>query len=104
MTQRTKLQNKSLHLYFDHLAKAMDAAGLDMRTTINVPIRPNKDNVKETMAKPIMQALWPEIDSTTKLSTAQINELYAIINRFTAQKLGISVEFPSEETLSREDI
>ena len=102
MTQRTPKQNKSLHKYIANLAEAMDNAGLDMRETITVPIRPTPENVKDTMIRPVMSALWPEIKSTTELSTAQINELYENMNRFTAQRLGVSVEFPCDESLSYE--
>ena len=102
MTQRTKLQNRSLHKYFELLAIAMDDAGLDMRETITVPIKPTKDNVKAEMGHPIMKAMYPEAKSTADLETDQISELYEVMNRFTAQRLGISVEFPCDESLSYE--
>ena len=100
--KRTTLQNRSLHLYIRRLAEAMDEAGYDMRTVIQVPIHPTPENVKELMIKPIMNALYPEITSTTELSTAQVSEVYETVNRATAERLGIGVHFPSEEEMRRE--
>lgn len=97
MTTRTLRQNRALHLYIRQLAEAMDTAGMDMRKTIKVPIRPTEENVKETMIKPVMEAMWPDIHSTTELSTAQIGELYEVVNRFTAERLHLSIPFPSGE-------
>ena len=103
MTQRTGRQNASLHLWIRRLAEAMDSAGMDMRTTIKVPIRPTESNVKEEMVKPVLEAMWPEKHSTADLSTAQIGELYEVMNRFTAEKLNISIPFPSEHELMMRD-
>ena len=97
--KRTTLQNRALHLYLTRLAEAMEECGMDMRTVVKVPIKPTQANVKEEMLKPVMNALWPDIHSTTELSTAQIGELYEVMNRFTAERLHISVPFPSEDEI-----
>ena len=95
--KRTIPQNSALHLYCEQLAEALDAAGMDMRKVIKVPIKATKENVKETMVRPVMQALYPEIHSTTELTTVQMQELYEVLNRATAERLGISVPWPCEE-------
>jgi hypothetical protein len=99
MKSRTVKQNSALHVYAGLLAEALDDAGHDMRPLIQVPIKPTMDNVKETIIKPVMTALYPGITSTTQLTTKQINELYEVVNRATAEKLGISIEFPSVENI-----
>lgn len=95
--RRTLKQNSALWKYLTLLAEEMDGAGLDMREAISVPIQPTKDNVKSEMWDRVQMALFPEIDSSRKLSTRQIQQVYENMNRFTAQKFGISVEWPSEE-------
>lgn len=85
-----------MHLYCERLAHAMDEAGLDMRETIKVPIQPTKENVKAEMVHPVMRAMYPEIESTAELSTMQMQALYEVINRATAERLGISVPWPSD--------
>lgn len=95
--QRTRQQNKALWKYLTLLAEAMDDAGLDMREAISVPIQPTKDNVKSEMWDRVMTALYPDIDSSTKLSTTKIQDVYENLNRFTGQKFGISIDWPSSE-------
>lgn len=96
--QRTIQQNRSLHKYAELLATALREAGYeDMRTVIKVPISPTKGNVKEEMIKPVMNAMFPEIESTAKLTTKQMQDLYEQMNLFTSERLGVSVEWPSEE-------
>ncbi len=99
---RTLLQNKSLHLYITQLAEALADAGLDMRKIIKVEITPTPENVKETMIRPVMTALYPDIKSTTELSTKQIQKLYDVMNRMTGESFGLNVEWPSKETLANE--
>lgn len=95
--QRTGKQNNSLHLYISLLADTLAAAGYDMRQIIKVEITPTPENVKETMIRPIMKALFPDVTSTAQLTTKQINQVYDVVNRATAERLGVSIEFPSEE-------
>lgn len=96
--KRTLSQNAALHLYLTRLAEAMDEAGMDMKQVIHLPIRPTQENVKETMWKPVMNALYPEIKSTTELSTAQMVEVFENFNRAIGERLQIHVEWPSEES------
>ncbi|CAN8141896.1 hypothetical protein THIOSC13_810009 [uncultured Thiomicrorhabdus sp.] len=43
-----------------------------MRELIQIPIKPTAENVKETMIKPIMNALYPGKESTTELTTKRL--------------------------------
>lgn len=101
MTNHSRKQQNALHLYCEWLAEELGNAGMDMRTVIKVPISPTKENVKELMLKPVMEALWPDITSTAKLDTVQVSQLYEEMNRFTGERLGIHVRWPSEEDLRR---
>jgi len=96
MTTRTPKQNNSLHLYIRLLSKAMQDAGLDMREVITVEIPASEYLVKEQMIKPIAKFMFG-VDSTADLTTAQISELYEVVNRATAERLGISVDWPTDE-------
>jgi len=96
--QRTKLQNKSLHKYFTLLAEALDDAGLDMRAVLKpeIEIPWTGDSIKEQMARPIIKAMF-NFDSTTELDTKQIQEFYKVLDRHTSEKLGVHIEWPSDE-------
>jgi hypothetical protein len=93
--QRTITQNSALHKYCELLAEALNSAGYDVGTTITVPVDFTKDTVKEYMFKPIMTALHPDKASTTELNTKEVNEVYEQLNRLTAEKFGIGIDFPS---------
>jgi len=97
---RTTTQNAALHKYFDQLAEALNDAGYDMRKTLkqSIDIPWTKDSVKNFLWKPIQESMTGE-KSTTKLSTVDPSIVYETLNRHTAEKLGVSVPFPSMETM-----
>lgn len=97
MTQRTAQQNKSLHLYCELLAEALNDAGLDMKKVFEVKevdIPWNKDIVKSVLWRPIQEAMTGE-ESTTKLNTTEVSEIYETLNRHIASHFGISIDWPS---------
>lgn len=96
---RTLKQNNALHLYARQLAEEMDNADLDMRLVIRFRIKPTKKNVWSEIIHPVMKALYPDRESTAELTKEEVTELYEVINKNTAEKLGISVPFPCKEKL-----
>jgi len=97
--KRTNQQNKSLHIYLALVAGAMADAGYDMKQVVKLPIRPNKDNVKEEMFKPVMNNLYPDKTSTTELSTTEMQDVYEVFNVALSQKLGIGFDWPCNDSL-----
>lgn len=96
--KRTPTQNKAMHLYFRMLAEAFNDAGLDVEETLSNPIDLpwSEYLIKELIWHKVQNAVC-DVESTTKLDTAQVSEIYEIINRYTAQTFGISVMFPNKE-------
>lgn len=96
--QRTLRQNASLHKYFELLARELNESGYDMKRTlkpgIDIPWSP--DTVKEYLWKPIQNAQLMK-ESTTELTTKDIDIVYDTLNRHLAEKTGVHVEFPSNE-------
>lgn len=101
---RTDKQNKALHLYFTHLAEALNENGLDMRKTlkpsIEIPWTPK--TVKDYLWRPIMKAQVMK-ESTTELTTKEIDLVFDTLNRHLSEKFGLSVPFPSIEELMMEN-
>ena len=98
---RTLKQNKSLHLYFRLLSEALNEAGISQEVFVRgLEIDNSPESVKEVFKK-LAKAKYLE-DSTTKLSTKELMDLYEEMNRHTS-KIGISIPFPSEEELSLKD-
>ncbi|MEE9459632.1 MAG: hypothetical protein V3V84_07715 [Candidatus Bathyarchaeia archaeon] len=103
---RTITQNASIHQYCKMLANAFNNAGLDQRSVFlamkeSFFISWSMLTVKESMWRLIQKALL-DIESTTKLDTKQVSHVYEHINRFTAEKFGISIPFPSMDSLANE--
>lgn len=98
--QRTLRQNKALHMWFTHVAAALNVSGLDMRKTLKpgVDIPWSPETVKEYLFRPIMEAQLQK-SSTTELTTAEIDAVYDTINRLFGEKFSLHVPFPSEEEL-----
>lgn len=97
---RTLQQSKALHLYFTQLAEMLNDAGLDMRKvlkpSISIPWTPQ--TIKENLWKPVMEFQLQK-SSTTEMTTKDIDEVYDVINKHIGEQFGISIEFPSQESL-----
>ena len=100
--QRSGQQNKALHKYCQMVADEMNAAGYDAQTVISLPISLTPEIVKECIFKVIMKALYPDKTSTTELSTTEIQDVYEIMNNAIGVKFGISMDWPSDESMSEE--
>lgn len=101
--QRTIIQNRALHLYFQLVADTLNDAGLDMRAVLKpeVEIPWSKDTVKNYLWRPI-QEIQLRKKSTTELTTKEIDEIFETMNRHLA-KHGVHEPFPSiEELINRE--
>lgn len=95
---RTLTQNAAIHKYFSMLAESLNNAGLDVHKTMrhDVAIPWTDTLIKELMWRKVQKAMF-DVDSTTKLDTAQVSEVYEVINRHIASTFGVSVIFPSKE-------
>jgi len=96
---RSAKQNDALHLWFEMLADALNAAGWDMRKTIRegIDVPWSKESIKSYLWKPV-QKEYLRKESTTELDRGKdIDAVYDIVNRTIAQRTGVSVPFPSEQ-------
>lgn len=97
---RTLTQNKAIHVLFEHLATELNEAGLDVRTTLkeDFEIPWNSRLVKELIWKGVLKAYTGK-ESTTQMTTKEIDQIFEIIARHLAQRFGLSIEFPSLDSL-----
>lgn len=95
---RTLKQNRALHLLFTHLADELNDAGLDMRKTLKpgVDIPWSGKTIKEYLWRPVQKAQLGK-ESTTELTTKEIDLVFETILRHLGDKFGLSIEFPSIE-------
>lgn len=98
--QRTRQQNRALHLYLRQLSAALNEGGLDMRKVLkhSVAIPWNEALAKEFLWCPIQKALTGKT-STTQPDRKDYTIIYETLNRLTAEKFSISLPFPNSEDL-----
>jgi hypothetical protein len=97
---RTTQQNRALHLWLARLAEALNDAGFSLNDEIvfQTDISFTKENLKENAVHPVMRALFPEVDSTAKLSKTQIQDVYLHVDRAISLRTGgVTVAWPTEE-------
>ena len=96
--QRTLQQNRAMHLFFTMLADELNAAGFDMKKTlrhdIDIPWGPK--TIKEFLWRPVQKAYLLK-NSTTELTTKDIDAIYDVVNRAIGERTGVHVPFPSHE-------
>ena len=101
--KRSDQQNRSLHLFFTIISDHLNEIGQEYvyfglkGKEISLPYTP--ELVKNFFWKPIQKALF-ETDSTTKLTTTQIDRIVDVITKFFGDK-GVLIEFPSLESLEK---
>lgn len=102
-SQRTLKQNRAGHLYFTHVADALNDSGLDMQAVLSkrVGIRWTDVSVKECLFKGLAKAMY-NVDSTTKLDTKQFTKVAEMLGDVLARDYGVATQFPSQESLLRE--
>ena len=91
---RTKKQNRCLHSYLGQMAKKLNKAGYDFKQVVKLPVSFTTSNMKEYMFKPVMTKTYPEIKSTTELTTKQMQDVYEGFNAAMADRLGVSGSWP----------
>lgn len=97
--ERTLIQNRALHLWFEMLSKALNESGYTVQLVLKekMDLDWNKAMVKELLWRPAMKALVKK-DSTTKLNKLQeIDLIWEHLNRHLGEKFGIHVPFPTDK-------
>ena len=98
--QRTDRQNNALHLYLRMLADALKAGGFDLKAILKkdaeIPCTP--ENLKENVWRKVQSAMF-EKKSTTELTTDEVNEIYLIVDKTISERTGITIPFPSIESM-----
>jgi len=100
--QRTPQQRKAIEVYCDLLSDAFNDQGLDVEHVLTfkaISVPWSQELVKELLFKEVVRAMYNK-ESTTELTPKEVNEVYKVLDKFTAEKMEIHVEFPSIESQS----
>lgn len=103
--KRTLTQNASLHLWCEMLADELNAAGLDMRTTLKaeVEIPWCGLTVKKHLWKPVQELVISKL-STADADRVEYTKVLEVMERYMASSHGITVpEWPSKESKNKQE-
>lgn len=98
------MQNKSLHLYFTHLANELNNAGYSVTKTIrhDIDIDWTPVLIKELIWKTVQKSAYNK-KSTADLTSGELQIIWETINRYVGEKFGIHIPFPSLQALVDEE-
>ena len=105
MKQRTTLQNRSIHLWFEQVEQAAAEEGLTFDQIV-------MESVELPVTKELMKELWKAVqyklygtDSTKEMTTDQVDKIFDVLNKHLGQVAGIYVPYPdiTSKTLLNEN-
>jgi len=94
---RTGQQQAAIEVACRLLADAFDAHGVDKLAVLekkHIPVNWTQGSVKDDLFKPVMTALYGKT-STTRLSTAEVSDVWNRLSDFTDEHWNIRIDFPS---------
>lgn len=96
--QRTLRQNRMAHLWFTHLAEALNESGNDMQVVLSkrMEVWWTPESVKECLFKALTKAMYNK-DSTTQLTTKEFTKVADMLRDVLARDYGVNVDIPSIE-------
>lgn len=101
---RSSAQNASLHKWCELVAEELNAAGYDIQMVLGETfgLRWDKDQVKNNLWRPVQRAMMHK-ESTTQMNKLEPTDIHLHLNTFLSDKFGVSVPWPSVETMKDED-
>lgn len=98
--QRTLAQNRAAHLWFTHLAEALNESGNDMQVVLSkrMEIWWTPESIKECLFKVLARAMYNK-DSTTKLTIKEFIKVADMLRDVLARDYGVNVDMPSIESI-----
>lgn len=91
----TGQQLKAVHAYCDHVARDMNASGIDMQHVLSgakLSIPPTGKMLYYTMWKPIQTAMLNKVDLTS-VGKYEVDQIYQVMARHLAESHDIDVRF-----------
>ena len=98
---RTPKQNASLYKWERDLAKMLNDGGVPFgEVVIKLPREFTQENIHALIVHPVMMALYPDKTSTKQLSTTEIQDIYLRADKVISERTGVTIAWPSEESLA----
>jgi len=101
--KRTNRQNRMIHLWFQHVAEALNESGNDMQVVLSkrMDIWWTASSVKECLFKVLAFHMFNK-KSSTELNTKELAAVTDMLRDVLARDYGVDVDVPSIESLMNE--
>ena len=98
MEQRTKQQNKAMRKLFSLLSDELNEKGLEMKVILksDCKIWWTPEAILEYLWRPLQKVMYQK-ESTTQLTTQEVNKIYEQLAKIIGEKHGIEINFPSQQ-------
>ena len=97
---RSSKQNAALHLWFTQMADLLNNKGITFESIAGLEAPFTAEYIKVNWFKPIAFAMF-EINTTTKLNSNQINQIFDVVSKHLSEMTGEFIEFPSIENYEK---
>lgn len=103
MEKRTNQQNKALHKLFTLVAEELDKKNVTTRELIESLDRYHESDLtlNSTLVKELIWKSFQRVhlgkESTTELSSKEIDQIYDEVNLYLGENFHVHVDFPSNE-------
>lgn len=97
---RSLQQNKSMHLWFEQIADALNDAGIEKKLTVGTVDVPWSRETVKMIFKKIAFAQLRKF-KTSQMTREEFGKVQETMNRFLAEQ-GLYIPFPSIEALEQE--
>jgi|TARA_R100001530_G_scaffold3596_4_gene5269 hypothetical protein len=89
----TAKQRASLHVWLRQVAETLNLNGLDMKKTLkpSAEIPWSEGSAKEHLWRPVMETVYPHIESTNDMTTVDPDLVVDIIVRHIADKFAVTL-------------
>ena len=95
---RSSKQNRALHLWFTQVSDLLNNKGITFESVAGLESMYTGEYIKVVWFKEMAKALF-DIDSTTKLNSSQINQIFDVVSKHISEMTGEFIDFPSIENL-----
>lgn len=100
--KRTLSQNSALHLWLEQIAKELNSHGITLKAVVKdlpqAECMATKENLKECVFRPIMNALYDKQSTTELYKTGEIDKVVEVMNKYFSEHWEMAIPpFPSLE-------
>lgn len=94
-------QRASLHLWFTHMAQALNDSGQEIQHILKVDVPYTNHSVKQCIWEPIQKS-YLQTENISELQTRDVDQIFDILNRGIGDYTGVNVPWPQRKKIDNQ--